>query len=159
MVFSNIDIIISLITLILLISIVYFKVAKIRYMTIGLYILFSIYVYYNVDKRYSLGMLSLFILTYMFVAEKPVMEHFNDDENVEKDEIEDSLENPELVSIDEDELSQEKEEEQEKDVDEQIVNKEEELEKGVQQFGIDDKFSQLHGLLHKITEQAKKGNH
>jgi len=145
--FSNQEIGICLIAILLLISINYFRQAVFRYNLIVFYLIFAIYVYINIDKRYSLGILVLFIFNYMFIAKKPIMEHF--EEGTDDTEPQ---ENPQLMAIDEDVENQELEQEQEEEVDE------EEIEKGVEQFKTEDKFTKLHDLLHTMSEQIKTAN-
>ena len=145
--YTSNDIYIFLITLFLLISINYFRKAVFRYYLIIVFLLFSIFVYYTIDKRYSLGILIVFILNYMFIARKPILEEgFKGHKEEEKEE---PLENPQLEAIEEDVETQEEENKEEDKAD-----LEEEL--GIDQFKTEDKFTKLHDLLHTLSEQVKK---
>jgi hypothetical protein len=136
-------IIYSGICLSILSGILYIRNHEYRYWLILLYLLLLIYGFYNINKQISLGGLLVFFITYLFIAKKPEfknIEHYKDaDESVDKDTIEDKKE------------SQEKEESQdnEKSVEDNIE------EKGIEQFGLADKFSQLHNLIHQMEKQTK----
>ena len=126
--------------------IVYIRNHEYRYWLILLYLLLLIYGFYNINKQISLGGLLVFFITYLFIAKKPEfqnIEHHKDADD--KDTFEDKKESQE------NEKSQEKEESQdnEKSVEDNIE------EKGIEQFGLADKFSQLHNLIHQMEKHTK----
>lgn len=131
--------------------IVYIRNHEYRYWLILLYLLLLIYGFYNINKQISLGGLLVFFITYLFIAKKPEfknIEHYKDaDESVDKDANE---------SVDK-ETFEDKKESQENDKSEENEKSEEDNieEKGIEQFGLADKFSQLHNLIHQMEKHTK----
>lgn len=168
------DIAIFSITLILLLAINYFRQPVFRYNLIAVYMLFALFIYMTIDKRYSIAILTIFILNYMFFAKKPVLEHFNRGGHIE----EEPEENPQLMGIEEDVDTQGEEEQQEEEVDTEIEedrtdveedpeyeetykrmkrdNVVEDEEDGIEKFDTGDKFAKLHDLLHTLSKQVAK---
>lgn len=138
-------------------GILYIRNHEYRSWLILLYLLLLIYGFYNINKQISLGGLIIFIVCYLFFAKKPEfksLEHYKDhnndnienndhaDENFEsKDEKDrDSTNTNEDMSVEEKEVEN---------------NTEHLEEKGIEQFGLSDKFSQLHNLIHQMEKQMK----
>ena len=138
-------IIYSGICLSILSGILYIRNHEYRYWLILLYLLLLIYGFYNINKQISLGGLVAFIICYLFIAKKPEfknVEHYKDhDVTDDNDKNEDSQENfDEIDSVDEEKV-------------EKYTGHEEE--KGIEQFGLSDKFSQLHNLIHQMEKHNK----
>ena len=135
-------IIYSGICLSILSGILYIRNHEYRYWLILLYLLLLIYGFYNINKQISLGGLLAFIICYLFIAKKPEfknVEHYKD--HVTDDKNEDSQENfDEKDSVDQEKV-------------EKYTGHEEE--KGIEQFGLSDKFSQLHSLIHQMEKHSK----
>lgn len=137
-------IIYSGICLSILLGILYIRNHEYRYWLILLYLLLLIYGFYNINKQISLGGLVAFIICYLFIAKKPEfknVEHYKDHVTDDNDKTEDSQENfDEIDSVDEEKVEKYTEQEEEK---------------GIEQFGLSDKFSQLHNLIHQMEKHNK----
>ena len=141
-------IIYSGICLSILSGILYIRNHEYRYWLILLYILLLIYGFYNINKQISLGGLVAFIICYLFIAKKPEfknVEHYKDHVTDDNDKNEDSQENFDEIKEDYDSVDEEKVE--------KYTGHEEE--KGIEQFGLSDKFSQLHNLIHQMEKHNK----
>jgi len=141
-------IIYSGICLSILSGILYIRNHEYRYWLILLYLLLLIYGFYNINKQISLGGLVAFIICYLFIAKKPEfknVEHYKDHVTDDNDKKEESQENFDEIKEDYDSVDQEKVE--------KYTGHEEE--KGIEQFGLSDKFSQLHSLIHQMEKHNK----
>lgn len=153
------------ILVVMLITLVLFKNQSVRNLNIGLYCLFLIYGYLNINKKHALvGFVGL-LVTYALVRSKPTevvenMTNMNPDTNTKKNEfklpkrnqIEPSDEGLHKKEICEDDA--EAEEDDAEDEDTPIDTGDDDDEKGIEQFGLADKFSQLHGMIHKMQSAA-----
>lgn len=142
----------------MLIALVIFKNQTVRNINIGLYCLFIIYGYLNINKKHALvGFVGL-LVTYALVRSKPteVVENMTN-MNTEKNEfilpkrksIEPFDESAQKDSIEEEDENEDENENENFDAED--VNEEE---KGIEQFGLADKFSQLHGMIHQMQNAA-----
>jgi len=159
-------------------GIVYIRNHEYRYWLILLYLLLLIYGFYNINKEISLGGLLVFFITYLFIAKKPEfknIEHYKDaDISVDKDTNEsydkdvnesfdkdanesfdkdanESVDKDGDESVDKDTFKDKKESQENEKSGEDYIE-----EKGIEQFGLADKFSQLHNLIHQMEKQTKK---
>ena len=146
--YSSVDIFVAFITIFLIVAINYFRNGVFRYYLIFIYLAFAIYIYNTIDKRYSFGILIIFIFNYMFIAKAPILETFIPEE-------EEPLENPQLIGVEEDVETQDEEDVEEELVEKKLENEDEE-ENGIEQFKTEDKFTKLHEILHTMSEQIKK---
>jgi hypothetical protein len=119
------------------------------------------YGYYNIDKKISLGALVTFIIAYLFIGKKPEfknVEHYKDHEpkdNTDKSEEKfNNVENNESIDSNDSYDSYDSKEtyDNKKSIEEKYENVEE---KGIEQFGLSDKFSQLHNLIHQMEKHNK----
>jgi hypothetical protein len=146
-------------------GIIYIRDSDYRYWLVLLYLLLLIYGYYNIGKKISLYALVAFILVYIFIGDKPQfknIEHYKDHESDEKFHItsndEDKEENADKKDNDEDTEEHVEKKENYENSEENFEKKdiEEHLEeKGIEQFGLSDKFSKLHNLIHQMEKQNK----
>jgi hypothetical protein len=138
-------------------GILYIRNHEYRYWLILLYLLLLIYGFYNINKQISLGGLLAFIICYLFIAKKPEfknVEHYKDhttDDNENKDDAEENFKSSDQKDTDSvDEKDNNSVEQKE------VENNAEHLEeKGIEQFGLSDKFSQLHNLIHQMEKHNK----
>jgi len=112
------------------------------------------YGYYNIDKKISLGALLVFIIAYLFIGKKPEfknVEHYKDHEpEHNKEGKNEKFENND--SNDSKETYENTKPDNKKSIEENYENLEE---KGIEQFGLSDKFSQLHNLIHQMEKHNK----
>lgn len=120
---------------VLLMVIVYFRERSVKYSLMMFYIAVNMYGFYYANRKLSLASIFVLVLVYLFIAKPPVnVENFEGDspeDSKEEDAPEDSKEEEDDSSDDEDE------------------------EKGIEQFSLEDKFSELHKMIHEIQDQAK----
>ena len=147
----------------ILFGIIYIRNTDYRYWLVLLYLLLLMYGYYNIDKKISLGALVVFIIAYLFIGKKPEfknLEHYKDHEpkdNIDKSQEKFSNEenndsNDSNDSYDSKETYENTKSDNKKSIEEKYENLEE---KGIEQFGLSDKFSQLHNLIHQMEKHNK----
>ena len=160
---DNLNVPFICILVVMLITLVLFKNQTVRNLNISLYCLFVIYGYLNINKKHALvGFVGL-LVTYALVRSKPIevvenMTNMNPDTNAKKNEfklpkrkpIEPRDEGLHQKEICEDEADVEEDEEYVEEED----TRDDDDEKGIEQFGLADKFSQLHGMIHKMQSAA-----
>lgn len=144
----------------ILFGIIYIRNPDYRYWLVILYLLLLMYGYYNIDKKISLGALLVFIIAYLFIGKKPEfknMEHYKDHEpEHNKDGKNEKFENNDSHDSHDSHDSKETYENTKPDDKKSIDEKYEHLEeKGIEQFGLSDKFSQLHTLIHQMEKHNK----
>lgn len=155
-------IIYSGICLSILSGILYIRNHEYRYWLILLYLLLLIYGFYNINKQISLAGLLAFIICYLFIAKKPEfknVEHYKDHVTDDNDSTE-NFDEKDKDSVDEEKEDGKKEDEEKEDEKKEHGKKVEkytghEEEKGIEQFGLSDKFSQLHSLIHQMEKHSK----
>ncbi len=109
--------------IILIISILYFKKQQYRYSLIILYLLICCYFYFSL--HYKLGLYGLYFILFLIMT--GIIQNSNEDfENCNEHNHEHEHFKNSIDKNDE--------------------------EKGIEQFGISDKFSELHNMIHKITK-------
>jgi hypothetical protein len=154
------------ILVVMLITLVLFKNQNVRNINIGLYCLFIIYGYLNINKKYALvGFVGL-LVTYALVRAKStdVLENMT---NMNSENKKNEFKLPKRTSIeptdegaegvdenDDDDADADADADAQEDADADADDEEDE--KGIEQFGLADKFSQLHGMIHKMQNAAAK---
>ena len=140
-------------------GIIYIRDSDYRYWLVLLYLLLLIYGYYNISKKISLYALVAFILVYIFIGNKPQfrnIEHYKDHESDEKFHITSNDEDTEENDEDTQEHVEKKENYENSEENVEKKDTEEHIEeKGIEQFGLSDKFSKLHNLIHQMEKQNK----
>jgi hypothetical protein len=164
---DNLNIAFICILVVMLIALVIFKNQFVRNINIGLYCLFVIYGYLNINKKHALvGFVGL-LVTYALVRSKPIEVVENMTNMNAKTGKRDEYKLPTRKSIEPcdegldkntgKDISVDVDEEEEEDAaEEEEEDVEEEDEKGIEQFGLADKFTQLHGMIHKMQNAAAK---
>ena len=144
------------ILVVMLATLVLFKNQTVRNLNIGLYCLFVIYGYLHINKKYALVGFVALLVTYALVRSKPteVVENMT---NMNSDTKKNEFKLPKSKSIEPQDESHPEEDAEEEDLEEEDVEDvedTEEDEKGIEQFGLADKFSQLHGMIHQMQSAA-----
>ncbi len=109
--------------LILILSILYFKKQQYRYALITLYLLICCYFYFSLQR--TLGLYGLYCMLFLIMTG--------------------------IVQYSNEEFENCNDHEHEHEHFKNSIDKNDE-EQGIEQFGISDKFSELHNMIHKITK-------
>jgi hypothetical protein len=109
--------------LILILSILYFKKQQHRYALITLYLLICCYFYFSLQR--TLGLYGLYCMLFLIMTG--------------------------IVQYSNEEFENCNDHEHEHEHFKNSIDKNDE-EQGIEQFGISDKFSELHNMIHKITK-------
>ena len=147
-----------------------FKNEMIHNITIGLYCLFILYGYLHIHKKYALVGFVALLVSYALLRSKSKQLV----ENMENKYIAKSTYNKQtkkniksnrksIEPFDEgvngtkdEEDDDSKDEDEDKDTGSKDDNEDDDDEKGIEQFGLSDKFSELHGMIHKMQNAAKQ---
>ena len=143
------------ILVVMLATLVLFKNQTVRNLNIGLYCLFVIYGYMHINKKYALVGFVALLVTYALVRSKSteVVENMT---NMNKNE---EFKLPKSKSIEPQDESfnnavDNAEDAEDAEETEEFENDTADDEKGIEQFGLADKFSQLHGMIHQMQNAA-----
>ena len=146
----------------MLITLVLFKNQTVRNLNIGLYCLFIIYGYLHINKKYALVGFVCLLVTYALVRSKTtdIVENMTNMQSTTKNDFKlpkhKSIEpcDEGLRKEDAEDIEDAEDAEDAEDIEDAEDAEDTEDEKGIEQFGLADKFSQLHGMIHQMQNAA-----